>query len=495
MQIDEWLMDENDRCIFWLNGMAGTGKTTIAQTFAETSFADGKLGASFFCSRDYENKSNLQAIFPTLAFQLAYQYPEFLEQLLQVLRANPDVGRESLVSQFEKIIIRPLIATKIPTLIIIDALDECRDEEPASAILCVLAHYVHKIPKVKFFITGRPEPPIRNGFGLKSLHPVTKVLKLHSVERSSVDEDIRLFLKTRLTEIRETRSGYEFPEEWPSSSDIDTLCEQAGGSFIHASAAVKFISSKRHLPEERLGQLVSRSKGVAHGGGIDQLYIQTLDLAFRDVYTYEAYEEGVFARLRSVVGAIVLAFYPLSRKTLSELLSDHGTPSSISATLDPLHSLLYIPDGDDEVIRIFDKSFAEFLMDKNRCKDERFFIDPPVHHTVILFSCLDLMNRRLKKNICHLDDYAILSEVEDLSERTETYIGGALGYACRFWSRHLTGVPGNGSDVKRVQKAIGEFFETRLLCWIEVLSTTRHLNVAVYAIDEIRRWYASVSYA
>ena len=49
-EIEHWLASEQDQCIFWLNGLAGTGKSTIAQTFAETTFADGKLGASFFCS-------------------------------------------------------------------------------------------------------------------------------------------------------------------------------------------------------------------------------------------------------------------------------------------------------------------------------------------------------------------------------------------------------------------------------------------------------------
>src|SRR5882762_9654101 len=96
LHIEQWLMDEKDQRVFWLNGLAGTGKSTIAQTFAEISFADGKLGASFFCSRDFEDRSNLQTIFPTLAFQLAHRYPRFREQLLKVLKANPDVGRESL---------------------------------------------------------------------------------------------------------------------------------------------------------------------------------------------------------------------------------------------------------------------------------------------------------------------------------------------------------------------------------------------------------------
>ena len=50
LQLGQWLEDEQDQHIFWLNGLAGTGKSAIAQTFAEISFADGNLGASLFCS-------------------------------------------------------------------------------------------------------------------------------------------------------------------------------------------------------------------------------------------------------------------------------------------------------------------------------------------------------------------------------------------------------------------------------------------------------------
>jgi len=192
-EIDCWLMDKWAQQIFWLNGLAGTGKSTIAQTFTKTAFADGKLGASFFCSRDFENRSNLQAIFPTLAFQVAYQEPLFRKELLQVLRTYPNVEQESLCSQIEKLIIGPLKAANIPTLIVINALDECKDNEPASAILSILSHYVNEIPNVKFFITGRPEPRIRTGFRLKPLLPITKVLKLHEVKPQTVDSDIKLY--------------------------------------------------------------------------------------------------------------------------------------------------------------------------------------------------------------------------------------------------------------------------------------------------------------
>ena len=490
LQIEQWLTNEGDHRIFWLNGLAGTGKSTIAQTFAEIGFADGKLGASFFCSRDFEDRSNLQAIFPTLAFQLAYQYPRFREELLRVLKVNPDVGQESLNSQVEKVIVRPFAATKIPTLIVIDALDECKDKEPASALLSVLSRYVHEIPEVKFFITGRPEPPIREGFRLESLRPITDVLKLHDVKRSLVDEDIKLYLRTYLTDIRKTRSECEFPEEWPSSYDIDFLCKMAGGLFIYASTVVKFVASKYHAPTRRLDLIILRSQGAAHEGGIDFVYTQILELAFQDA---DPGEQDLYSRFRNVVGVVLLAFHPLSRKDLSTLLGNCGTPSDISTTLRFLHSLLNVPDGEDGPIRVFHKSFPDFLTDQTRCKDDRFFVDPTVHHEEILFSCLDLMENCLKKNICNLDDYAVLSKVEDLSTRKETYIGSSLVYACRYWTRHLASIPGDGPGAKRIREAVDEFFAKRLLCWIEVLSTLGHLGAAVYGLNEIRRWYISVS--
>ena len=70
-EIGLWARDFDKLPVYWLNGLAGTGKSTIAQTVAERLFADGQLGASFFCSRDFEDRSNLELIFPTLAVQLA----------------------------------------------------------------------------------------------------------------------------------------------------------------------------------------------------------------------------------------------------------------------------------------------------------------------------------------------------------------------------------------------------------------------------------------
>ena len=488
LQLEYWLKDKHDHRVFWLNGLAGTGKSTIAQTFAEISFAEGNLGASFFCSRDFEDRSNIQVIFPTLAFQLAYRYPLFRERLLQVLKANPDIRQESLCSQMEKVIIGPFKTTQIPVLIIIDALDECKDEEPASAILSVLSRYVDEIPWVKFFITGRPEPRIRSGFRLESLQPITEVLKLHDVERSLVDNDIKLFFQTQLTNIAKTRSDCNLKEDWPNSHDMDIICKKAAGLFIYASTVVKFVASKHSTPAERLSVIISLPQSTVHEGksGIDLLYTQVLEQAFCDV---DSYQQELYSHFRSVVGMVLLVFNPLPMKALSTLLK----MSNISITLRSLHSVLLVPESWADPIQVFHKSFPDFLMDPERCKDERFFINPSVHHQEILLLCLNLMKERLKRNICNLDDHASLSRVKDLPAHCKIHIGEGLEYACRFWAKHLMGVPSSSHDIEEVHGAIDGFFTTYLLFWIEVLSLTRNLGVGVYAINDIQQWYISVS--
>ena len=50
-EIMEWTDRSDDRCIFWLNGIAGTGKSTVARTIASIFDDKGNLGGSFFFSK------------------------------------------------------------------------------------------------------------------------------------------------------------------------------------------------------------------------------------------------------------------------------------------------------------------------------------------------------------------------------------------------------------------------------------------------------------
>ena len=433
-EIEHWSTDSGSPPIYWLNGLAGTGKSTIAQTVAERLFADDQLGASFFCSRDFEDRSNLHSIFPTLAVQLARKYTEFRSIFVPLAWFDPGIAYESLCNQMKKLIVQPLIESAISTVIVIDALDECKDEEPASAILSVLGQFVSEIPKVKVFVTGRPEPRIRNGFRLPLLEKVTDVFILHEVKSSLVNSDIQLFFKHRFTELAGHQRGLD---GWPTEEQLDLLCERAAGLFVYAVATIRFIDHRHKTPKRQLDHLLQspessvfegRTKFTANAT-LDSLYTSILQEAFSD----DDPEDD--PKVRSVLGAVVLAANPLSPSAIAVLLG--FDIEEVFLLLSSAHSLLTLHEDIDHPVRPFHKSFPDFIVDPARCANPRFHVYPPDQHKELLIGCLELMNRSLEQNMCKLPDGLINSEVDDLGGRTKKYIHRPLEYACRSWHKHL----------------------------------------------------------
>ena len=172
-------------------------------------------------------------------------------------------------------------------MIVIDGLDECDDEEPASAILPVVGQLVSQIPKVKFFITSHPEPHIREGFRLPGLAEVTHEFSLHEVDPNQVDNDIQLFLRHRFSELKDRRRGLD---DWPTTEQLDLLRERTAGHFAHAAAAIKFIDSQNSNPRKRLDLLLQSPESSVHetktrfktNTTLDSLYMAILQEAFGD---------------------------------------------------------------------------------------------------------------------------------------------------------------------------------------------------------------------
>ena len=481
-----WTKNPQERHVFWLNGLAGTGKSTIAQTFSEMVAKAEILGASFFCSRDYLDRRELKNIFPTLAYQLACRYPAFRHHIIPVIKQDPTVASNSLISQLEDLIVGPLSSSKIPCVIVIDALDECIDDEPASAILSVLGRYAKKLSFVKFFITGRPEPRIRTGFRLPLLEPLTQIFLLHEVKPSSVDEDIRLYLLEKLTVVSKRRSDFDLSDPWPCDEDLTTLTNKSSGLFIFASTLVRFIGSEHHEPNERLQLIVTTSDSTVHEGraGIDPLYTQILVHAFSDVK-----DTTVFANLRRVLGVVVLAFNPLSRVQIAGILGVNT--SLITRSLRHLHSVLFVPNEDSKEIRVFHKSFPDFLQDRDRCFDPKFFIDSRVHHGDIALDCLELL-KNLESNPCSLPDFVMNRDVADLPELLEDKVGSGTRYACGYWAMHVRSSPTTGDYAIRLIPSAIKFFERNVVPWIEVMSLENRLESVIHSIYNLLDWLGMV---
>ena len=489
-KIERWIEDfdgsSEESPVFWLNGLAGTGKSTIAQSIAERAFADGRLGASFFCSRGFEDRSNLQLIFPTLAFQLAQRYPEFRSSLIPLLESNPDIIHESLQDQMEKFLVEPLRSADISTVIVIDALDECRDEEPESAILLVIGRSVSEIPGVKFFITSRPEIRITSGFRGPLLKEATHVFILHDVEPRTVDNDIRRFFEHELSGLARRRGGIE---GWPTDEQVDSLCRRAAGFFVYAVATVNFLKHGFRCPSDRLDIIMKSPESTTHEGqvglkvydSLDSLYTSILCTAFLGNNTDDD------AVVRSVLCAVVLVANPLSPSAIAMLMGFKC--NEVLSLLGSVQSLMAVHEDINHPIQPFHKSFPDFITDPTRCSDTRFYISSN-YHTKLALHCLELMDRSLKKNMCSLPDYTLNSEVEDLPRRIEeSGIYGALEYACRSWHKHLATTQ---DGVEDVVSTLCCFLDGKFTFWLEVLSVLGAVGDAAYALSTTVRWLNEV---
>ena len=437
------------------------------------------LGASFFCSRDFEDRSDLKFIFPTLAVQLARKYPEFRSIFVPLVQSDPDIVHESLYGQMKKLIVQPLVESAVSTVIVIDALDECKDDEPASAILFILGQFVTKISQVKFFVTGRPEPRIREGFRLPLLAEVTDVLVLHEVEPTQVDRDIGLFFRHKFSELKRRRRELD---DWPTDEQLDLLGERAAGFFVYAMATIRFIDQGNKNPKKQLDRLLQSLETGFEGRTklrgnltLDSLYMSILQTAFGDN------DPDDDSNFRSVLGAVVLATNPLSPSTIAMILG--FDVEDISPLLSSVHSLLIFQEGLDHLVQPFHKSFPDFIIDPGRCTNPRFCVYPSDQHAKLLVGCIELLNQRLEQNMCKLPAGAINSEVEDLKERTTQHIDKALEYACRSWHKHLI-------DKMPAQtiKVLHKFLIEKFLFWLEVLSVIGTVRNAVDALEATMKW-------
>lgn len=483
-KLESWVTnpDPEAQRVYWLNGHAGSGKSTIAHTFCQRLYASGHLGASFFSSRDFLERSNIRMIFPTLAFQLACRYPTFCVCLVHTLKRNPDLGSESMITQLTELLVKPLQDSGISTTICIDALDECKDQEPASTILSLLAKVIDQIPLVRFFVTGRPEAPIRAGFRVPALKPHTEIMVLHEVEQSNVDSDIYLYLNARLSHLVNSRSDLDLSQEWPPQDQVKILVAKSAKYFIFASTCVKMISSPSPSdPCKFLEKLTESGSTILEGkGGIDNLYAHVLTNIFSP-NLINAQE------MKLILGTVILLCNPLSSRSLSNLLR----MPRLMTVLGGLHSLILVPSTNSGRVRVHHKSFPDYLTDRRRCSNFVFYIDPSIYHAEIAIACLEYMSKNLRKNICSLPRYAMNSSMS-LDRRREC-IGDALEYTCRFWAQHVCNAAHVGEHMDRLLPVLSKFLQEHQILWFEVLSLLDDIHHSVSALRQLEDWLLKVN--
>ena len=324
--------------ILWLDGVAGTGKTTIAQTIAYHFDKTDELDAFFFCSRDDANCSNINTIFPTIAYHLCSLHPVLQERVSEAMRKDADLQSAFVSMQLEKLIVERLEALMRnqsfrPYLVVIDALDESKEENTTSSILSALSAFPDRLDPLRFMITSWPVIHVQRGFRITGLMKDTKALILHGIPWDISQKDIRVYLERRLSQIAQS---YEL-ESWPSSDVLTHLVERSSGLFIFAVTMANFIEDQNASnPVQRLKVVLSSayvtSTEIYPYRHLDEPYLTVLREAIPKITEHQR------ARLRTMLGTIVLLFDLLEAESLEALLG--LDKSTVRFTLRNLHSVL-----------------------------------------------------------------------------------------------------------------------------------------------------------
>jgi AAA ATPase domain len=480
--ISKWVPASDKPPIYVLSGLAGIGKTTVAQTVAERSHHLGSLGGSFFFSRGEVDRRNAGKFFTTIAYQLCIYDDQFAQAIGSVLRMQHglDATTKDPAEQLEALILNPLRdivkSRSGPIIIVVDALDEC-DDEDGPIILNALNRLVRELPLFRIVLTTRPQLHLQDLDG-----PEThKVFYLQNIEDKIVDGDIRLYLRHSLSQ-EQVQKCLRLRQPWSANDEeIDCLVRGAGRLFIIASTSVLFILDKKvRDPASRMEKLrTAFDQNRTPLNALNDFYTVILRSALPAGSDSDAVE-----RFQTVIGTIVLMQDPLPISALAKLVGLRS--DCIYAVLDNLQPVISLGDG-GETPHIYHKSFPDYLTDATRCTDMDLCIVLNGHHTRIATRCFQVINKLLSHNIMDLgtpdrflknDEGLVASGITDaqLNER----IPLELRYACIYWANHL------GSAViedTTLMKDLELFGSEHLLHWIEALSWIRKFNVASRAVD------------
>ena len=486
-QIYRWADDPRAEAIFWLNGMAGTGKSTISRTVARHFAARHRLGASFFFKRGDGDRGKVAKFFTTVASQLILAEPALGVQVKMALDSDPAVVRKTMKDQFEKLILEPLAEIsraelKTPSLVlVVDALDECERDDDVRLIISLFSRTktLKSLP-LRIFITSRPELPIRLGFNaIKSTY---QDLVLHEIPEPVVEHDIGVYLEAELARIKDEYNNSvpedrRLPANWPGPSKTKILIKMATPLFIFAATVCRSLMDRRcGNPDKQLGEIMEYQTR-SQESQLDAAYLPVLNHLVSGLSGRK--KDKLLEEFRRIVGSIVILESPLSTRSLARIL--RVSKDAVDDRLDLLQSVLSVPPSPDSPVRVLHLSFRDFLVDPEKRETNPFWVDEKRTHEDMATNCLQIMREHLHTDICGLE-WPGTPRVAVSLQKIHGALPPEVQYACLYWVHHLQEAKGRIRDGDQVH----DFLRHHCLHWLEALSFIRRVSGSVALIRALQ---------
>jgi len=348
-------------------------------------------------------------------------------------------------------------------IFVIDALDECGDDQDRPVLLRVLNEAVAHAPWLKVIVTSRPEDEIQNFFNRL---PRSSYSPYNLATDQDAEADLKTFARSQFDLVAKV---WRLPTPWPGQPLFDRVISRANGLFIFIKTLVLALKQCENL-EETL-------KAALQDSGLKPLYnLYSSILKTRRVPNN--------AEFRQMIGVLLTAtpYRTLSEDSIAELAG--VMPNLVRKWVDDLSSLLYRDEAANGGIRVRHLSISEFFV-SDHCA---YKVNIEDANTQLGGACLKTMMQQLRFNICNLDDSRLANaDIDDLAFRTKEHVSDALQYSSLYWSNHLCFTPDNGDPY--VWGKLKEFFEgLYTLFWVEVLSIMGMVPIGAPSLRRVISW-------
>ncbi|KAJ7732019.1 hypothetical protein B0H16DRAFT_182862, partial [Mycena metata] len=251
-EIEGWLSPQTSSSehIFWITGIAGSGKSTLSATVVDNlRKKQTPVAAQFFISRNIPETIDPNKIIPTIAQQLSAFSPAAARIIHDALKHGFLTSQEEQVKGLLLTPIQEICKSYDRVIILIDALDELQNA--AKSVLQMLLQIAPKgcnLPhNVRFVITSRPEHWADIS---KSQSLELAVFKQHSLLTDSSVEEVGSFVHAKMDKIlagvRE-KNPIDWESKWkgwPTEQQLRNLSGQANGLFHYAATALSWIEGQ-----------------------------------------------------------------------------------------------------------------------------------------------------------------------------------------------------------------------------------------------------------
>ncbi|KZP14499.1 TPR-like protein [Athelia psychrophila] len=458
--VGAWSRSLDSQNVFWLNGVAGSGKSAIAHTIAKMLHEDGLLASSFFFDREFDSRNTTQLLVSTIARDIAARHPIIAADISTALD-DPALASASLARQFDAFIAQPLRRHKFdqPIVVVIDALDEGVQDDSGFSILSLFRDKVAKFaPQLRVLITSRPTRNITQYLSEQD-HIASHTMAVDSPENI---QDIKTYIDAQ---VRDMTIASQMGSPWPDEALVRELKALAEGLFIWIVTIFAYLRSA-HKPRAKLRALLSNSdvSGVlSPRKKMDALYAAILEACG------DWGDPDFCADYLIFMGAIMAAKRPLSLGALRALHSD-SQEMAPEHLLQRFGSVLLGLNGEGETIRILHLSFREFITDRadNSQLTQKFYLSEKAHSGRLAKLCLQTMVREITSAgisgtgylLKDFDNGPGIPEVTGVSEQ--------LLYGCEYWIDHISDVEDKNIAICEV---LQEFLTHHNIFWMEIVSS------------------------